>query len=138
MATFKTFEEIKSWQLAREFCKLIHQFITRESFSRDYKLKEQINGSSGSIMDNIAEGFSRGGNKEFINFLRYSKGSAGESQSQLYRALDKKHISQEEFDNAFSMLDHINSKTQNLINYLLGSEYVGPNYKNKNDKPKKV
>lgn len=138
MATFKTFEEIKSWQLAREFCKLIQKFITRESFNRDYKLKEQINGSSGSIMDNIAEGFCRGGNKEFINFLRYSKGSAGESQSQLYRALDKKHISQEEFNYAFAMLDHINSKTQNLINYLLESEYVGHNYKIKNDKPKKV
>ena len=131
MATFKRFEEIESWQLAREFCKMISLFIHREEFSKDYKLKDQINSSSGSIMDNIAEGFTRGGNIEFVNFLRYSKGSGGESQSQLYRALDRNYITKNEFEAGYNLVEQINSKNQNLIKYLQKSEYSGPNYMNK-------
>jgi four helix bundle protein len=75
MATFKRFEDIESWQMARELCNLIYKYTTQGKFAIDFKLRDQINGSSGSIMDNIAEGFERGGNNEFVTFLRYSKGS---------------------------------------------------------------
>jgi four helix bundle protein len=97
MATFNKFEDIVGWQKARILCKLINEYSRKDSFSRDFKLISQIKGSSGSAMDNIAEGFERGGNKEFIQFLSFSKGSAGETKSQLYRALDNGYISQEEF-----------------------------------------
>lgn len=110
MSTFKRFEEIESWKLSREYCKMIFLFIHQENFSKDYSLKDQINGSSGSMMDNIAEGFCRGGNPEFINFLRYSKGSGGESQCQLYRAYDRNYISHNEFNEAYQLVDFINSK----------------------------
>ena len=70
--------------------KFFQTYINSEEFLKDYKLKDQINGSSGSIMDNIAEGFERSGRNEFINFLSYSKGSVGEVKSQLYRTLDRK------------------------------------------------
>ena len=88
MRTFQKFEDIIAWQKARLLCKYINSITEKEKFSRDFKLISQIKGSSGSAMDNIAEGFERGGNKEFIQFLFISKGSAGETRSQLCRALD--------------------------------------------------
>ena len=69
MATWKSFEDIEVWHLAREFCKDIFRVINYDELKKDFRLKDQINGSSGSIMDNIAEGYGRGGNKEFIQFL---------------------------------------------------------------------
>ncbi len=129
MSSFKSFEDIEAWQLSRDFCRLIYSFFAKEGFSKDYKLKDQLNGASGSIMDNIAEGFGRGGNKEFQQFLRFSKGSCSESKSQLYRAFDRSYITQEEFTHAKQLLELISSKVQSLINYLNKSDFKGPNYK---------
>jgi len=78
MANYSSFEEMVIYQLAREQCNQIWNLIMTTSLGQDYKLREQINGSSGSVMDNIAEGFGRGGNKEFITFLSYSRGSCCE------------------------------------------------------------
>jgi four helix bundle protein len=75
MATIKTFEEIKSWQKAREICRLLGKMIDEGRFKNNYRLIGQIEGSSGSIMDNITEGFERGTKGEFIQFLGYAKGS---------------------------------------------------------------
>jgi four helix bundle protein len=97
MATIKCFEDILSWQKARELCRLIGEVTDKGKFKHSYKLIDQIEGSLGSIMDNIAEGFERGGNKEFIQFLYISKGSCGEFRSQLYRALDRNYLMQPEF-----------------------------------------
>ena len=90
MSTIKNFEDLKVWQKSRILCQQIFEIIEEKNFSKDYKLKDQINGSSGSVMDNIAEGFGRQGNNEFINFLTISNGSVMEVKSQLYRALDRK------------------------------------------------
>jgi four helix bundle protein len=87
MATFQRFEEIVSWQKARELNKKICLLIDNGSFKSNYRLINQIEGSAGSIMDNIAEGFERSGNKEFVQFLYIAKGSCGELRSQLYRQL---------------------------------------------------
>jgi len=93
MATFQRFEDMEVWQKARELCQNIFMITERENFNRDFKLKNQINSSSGSIMDNVAEGFDRGSTAEFIYFLGIAKGSAAEVRSQLYRALDRNYIS---------------------------------------------
>ncbi len=129
MATFKSFEEILAWQKARDLCKLIHHYTLKETFSRDFKLVGQIKSSSGSVMDNIAEGFERGGNKEFIQFLFISKGSAGETRSQLYRALDNEYISEKEFEKAFNLAEEAGRLTGGLINHLSSSEIKGTKYK---------
>src|SRR5688572_9020490 len=98
MPAIRSFEDFEIWQLAREFCREIYEVTLRENFSKDYGLKDQINRSAGSIMDNIAEGYERGGNKEFIQFLSISKASCAEVRSQLYRAFDRNHITKEYFE----------------------------------------
>src|SRR5687768_16747731 len=98
MATIKTFEDLDVWKRARVFAQDIYSHSSEGDFSRDFSLRNQINGSTGSIMDNIAEGFERGGTKEFILFLSYAKGSAGEARSQLYRAYDRKHVDESSFN----------------------------------------
>ncbi|WP_339893370.1 four helix bundle protein [uncultured Algibacter sp.] len=81
MAHYSSFENLEVYKEAIVFCDAIWNIITNTSLSKDYKLREQINGSSGSIMDNIAEGFGREGNKVFIMFLGYSRGTCSETKS---------------------------------------------------------
>jgi len=129
MATINRFEDIIAWQKARILCKIIHGFTLKEPFLKDFKLVSQIKGSSGSAMDNIAEGFERGGNKEFIQFLFISKGSAGETRSQLYRALDNGYITEEEFKTAYQFAEEVSKLDSGLINHLNSSEIKGAKYK---------
>jgi four helix bundle protein len=129
MSKIERFEDLELWQLARDICKDIFTVTHNESFSKDFSLKDQIRRSSGSIMDNIAEGFERDGNKEFITFLYYSKGSCGEVRSQLYRALDYHYISQNEFDTINLKANNISKSLSNFIKYLKNSDIKGLKYK---------
>jgi len=129
MPKVERFEDLKIWQLARELCQMIHKLTIKDQFARDFKLVGQINGSSGSIMDNIAEGFERDGNKEFIQFLTFSKGSCGETRSQLYRALDYLYITQDEFDEAYKMTLEESKMLKSFIQYLKGSDLKGNRFK---------
>lgn len=135
MATIRRFEDLEIWQLARELCNTVYTFTKREEFSKDYKLINQINSSSGSVMDNIAEGFDRGGRKEFMNFLGIAKGSAGEVKSQLYRSLDRKYISEKDFQSTYNLADEINRKIHGLISYLNATETKGQKFKNRVEEP---
>lgn len=132
MPTITRFEDLEVWQLARELASEIFEtYSNSERFAKDYKLKDQINGSSGSIMDNIAEGFERSGRNEFVNFLTYSKGSVGEVKSQSYRALDRKYISQEQFDRLYQKADTIGKRSGAFINYLNSSPHKGTKFKDR-------
>ena len=128
MATFSSFEEIEAWKLSRVLANKIYKVSMDGSFSRDYKLKDQINGSSGSVMDNIAEGFERDGTREFIQFLAIAKGSIGETRSQLYRALDREHISKEQFEELKNESLIISKKISSLIKYLNNTNLKGTKY----------
>lgn len=131
MATLKSFTEIEAWRKARELSKEIFELTLNGTFSRDFALRDQINRATGSTMDNIAEGFERGSKNEFVNFLTYSKGSAGEVQSQLYRALDRKHISEIEFDKLRSETEDIGRMVGGFIYYLNRSGIRGPKFKDR-------
>ncbi|HUM48335.1 MAG TPA: four helix bundle protein [Chitinophagales bacterium] len=96
MNVIKTFEDLKIWQKGRELSILIFRLSEKGSFAKDFPLKNQIRGSSGSVMDNIAEGFERNSKLEFIQFLSVAKGSCGETRSQIIRAADFGYISAEE------------------------------------------
>jgi len=125
----KRFEDLEIWQEARELCRVIFKLISDEPFSKDYKLKDQIWSSSGSAMDNIAEGFDRGGNKEFCQFLYITKGSTGEVRSQSYRAFDCGYITEEQFNDLLNRTDSLSKKTYNLIQHLKDSDIKGLKYR---------
>ena len=125
MATIRRFEEIDAWKVAREMCLKIGTIIDEGAFKKSYRLIAQVESSSGSIMDNIAEGFERGTRAEFIQFLGYSKGSCGEFRSQLYRASDRKYLTQEQFDELYSLAVRISAMLQKLIEYLQKTEVKG-------------
>lgn len=96
MATIVRFEDLDIWKEARSLSCEIIQIVNVTELKGDYKLRDQIKGSSGSVMDNIAEGFERDGNLEFRQFLSVAKGSAGETRSQIYRVYDSGYISEKE------------------------------------------
>jgi four helix bundle protein len=112
------FENLQCWQMARKLCQFIHEASNTGTFTKDYALRDQISRASGSSMDNIAEGFDAGYNAEFIRFLGYAHRSCSEVQSQLYRALDRTHITTQKFDELYEQAAHTRSKIGALIRYL--------------------
>ena len=113
------FEDIDAWKEARKLVNSVYEAITNNPrFNKDYRLINQIQGAAVSVMSNIAEGFSRRGNKEFIQFLFISKSSAAEVQSQLYVALDQKYITQETFSKIYSRAETVSKLNSGFIKYL--------------------
>lgn len=129
MATIRRFEDLEIWQQARVLCQNIFRLTQKEFFRKDFSLIDQIKRSSGSAMDNIAEGFERDGNKEFIYFLGVAKGSAGESRSQLYRAFDQGYITQDEFDQGYDQCIRLSKQIKSFSDYLKKSEIKGQRFK---------
>jgi four helix bundle protein len=125
MATIRRFEDMETWKVARMLCSKIGILIDDGAFKKSSRFIGQIEGSSGSIMDNIAEGFERGTKGEFIQFPGYAKGSCGEVRSQLYRALDRKYIDQQQFDDFSTMPVRISAMLQKLIEYLQKTDTKG-------------
>jgi four helix bundle protein len=113
------FEDIDAWKESRKLVKLVYMAINAsEKFQKDYRLVNQIQGSSVSVMSNIAEGFSRKSNKEFVQFLFISKSSAAEVQSQLYVTLDQNYISKETFQQIYDQAEVVSKLNSGLIKYL--------------------
>jgi four helix bundle protein len=118
MATITRFEDLKIWQMARELENLIYKFTKRDNFSKDFGLVGQINRSTCSVMSNIAEGFGRGSNKEYLNFIIIAKGSINEVQSQLYNSKDRGYINEEEFKEAYELASRTAGSITNFIKIL--------------------
>lgn len=129
MSRINKFEDLEIWQKAREICQYVELLIQTTSLKTNYSLKDQIDRSSGSVMDNIAEGFERNGNREFIQFLSIAKGSAGEVKSQSYRAFDKKLISEEQHLKLNEMTEIEKNKIGAMMNYLHNCEIKGLKFK---------
>ena len=114
----KSFEDLQVWQDTRKFVKSIYELTSLDNFKKDYGLKDQIQRASVSIMNNISEGFERDSNKEFMRFLSYSKGSAGEVRSMLYVAMDLEYISKNHFDDNYKNAVDIIKQIANFKKYL--------------------
>jgi four helix bundle protein len=126
--SIKRFEDLEIWQDARELCKLVFSVTSTGPFSNDFKFRDQMKAASGSAMDNIAEGFDRGGNKEFLQFLSISKGSCGEVRSQSYRASDWNYITEPQLNELLEITDKLSRKTSNMMQTLKTSSMKGPKY----------
>ena len=129
MARINKFEDLEIWQKAREICQYVEVLIQTTSLKTNYSLKDQIDRSFGSVMDNIAEGFERNGNKEFIQFLSIAKGSVGEVKSQSYRAFDKKLILEEQYLKLNEITEIEKNKIGAMMNYLHNCEIKGLKFK---------
>ena len=130
MATITRFEDIDAWQKARELTKRIYAATLQPSFARDFGLRDQIQRASVSIVSNIAEGFDRDGNAEFVQFLSLAKGSSGEVKAQLYVALDLNYITSKEFEVLFALAAETSRMIAGFMNYLRSSEFKGTKFKN--------
>ena len=115
MTKIERFEDLQSWQKARQLANRIHELCERPSFAKDFRLRAQIEDAAGSVMHNIAEGFDAGFNTEFIRFLKMSRRSASEVQSELYLALDRKYINEKELQFAYGLA----TETKRLINGMI-------------------
>lgn len=129
MATIQKFEDLEIWQLSRTLAKDIHIISQTSKLAKDFSLKDQMNRSAGSIMDNIAEGYGRGSRLEFIQFLSIATGSADELKSQLYRCLDKDYINKENFDILYERSNAIYKKINGFIKYLNTTIIKGTKFK---------
>ena len=125
----KRFEELEVWKSARKISNIIWDITESDGFSRDYTLINQIRGASLSVMSNISEGHERDGDKEYMQFLSYAKGSAGEVRSQLYMALDRGYINRKKFDEIYDMLISQSRMLKAFIKYLAGKGYKEKKYK---------
>jgi four helix bundle protein len=126
----KNFEDLEIWKLARRLTREIYTCSKASKLSRDYGLRDQMQRAAVSIMSNIAEGFERGGNQEFIQFLYIAKGSCGEVRSQIYVALDEDYVDPKTAESLLAILKRLSSMIKHLIDHLKQSGFRGPKYGN--------
>jgi four helix bundle protein len=118
MAKIERFEDLQSWQKARQLTYLIYELTSHSEFARDFRLRDQIRDAAGSVMHNVAEGFDAGSNPEFIRFLKMARRSASEVQSQLYLALDRNYIKADELKSAYNLATESKKLINGMVAYL--------------------
>jgi four helix bundle protein len=131
MATIQRFEDLEIWKKSRILCNKVYSLTFDDPIAKDVRIKDQMHGSVGSIMDNIADGFERGSKFEFINSLTITTGETGELKSPLYRCRDHKYISQKIFDELYNLADELTKMITSFISYLQKSQIKGQKTKNR-------
>jgi four helix bundle protein len=126
---FERFEDIEAWKKARLLVGEVYGITSGGELARDFSLRDQLRRASVSILSNIAEGFERGGNKEFCQFLALAKGSCGEVRAQLYVALDQHYINQQQFKTVSDHAIEVSRIISGLMKYLRQSDMRGSKYK---------
>jgi four helix bundle protein len=129
MNPIRSFEDLNAWKKARSLTNQIYDLTIKGDFSRDFGLKDQIRRAAVSIGSNIAEGYERDGDKEFVQFLYVAKGSCGEVRAQLYIARDRQYLTDQQFNDAFGTAMEVNKMISGLIKYLHQSRMSGKKYK---------
>jgi len=129
MAEIKRFEDLEVWKIARELTKAIYRISSAGEFASDFGLRDQIRRASVSVLSNIAEGFERGGDKEFLQFLAMAKGSCGEVRTQLYVAFDQLYIKEEQFKAISTKAFEVSQMISGLMKYLRQSELRGSKFR---------
>jgi four helix bundle protein len=128
MKNIKSFEDLEVWKISKEFTLDIYKITGKKEFNHDYSLRDQLRRASVSIISNIAEGYERNGNKEMVQFLIISKGSAGEIRAQLIIAFELNYLSQSEFEELKDKIFNISKQLSGFIKYIKQSELKGSKY----------
>src|SRR5215470_18485308 len=128
----KNFEDLEIWKSARGLAKEIYRLTSDQKFSKDFRFRDQIRSAAVSIMSNIAEGYERSGNQEFVQFLYIAKGSCGEVRSQLYVALDQRYVEPKEATKVIESMKRLSIMISNLIEYLKRSGMKGEKFNGSN------
>lgn len=131
MATIQRFEDLEIWQLSRKLYTKISVVAERLRKAKEFRFAEQMKSATGSIMDNIAEGFERNSRLEFLNSLSISKGESGELKSQLYRASDDKYLDEKEFSDLYEDTDKVSKKIASFMKYLNSTTIKGLKFKDR-------
>ena len=134
MATFTRFEDIDGWKKARELAREVYRLTASGNFARDFGLRDQIRRSSVSVMANVAEGFGRGGNKEFLSFLSVARGSCAEVKSHLYVAVDVGLVEPADFDRLYLLASETEGLISGLMKYLAASDARGRKFVSTRDR----
>jgi four helix bundle protein len=129
MAKIERFEDIESWKKSRELTKQVYEITSIGEFKRDFGLKDQLRKAAVSILSNIAEGFERGGDQEFLQFLAVAKGSCGEVRAQLYVALDQGYLPRDRFESLTALTNEISRLISGFMQYLRQSSFRGNKYR---------
>ncbi len=129
MATIQRFEDMEIWKEARRFSFEVYKLTCEPPFATDFRFRDQIRAAAGSVKDNIAEGFERSGRLEFVNFLGFAKGSAGEVLSQLHRAFDEAYIEEGSYQTKTEEYERLSASIAGFISYLNRSEIKGQKFK---------
>ena len=125
----RSFQELEAWKLGRKLAKEIYRETSTGNFSKDFGLKDQVRRAAVSVVSNIAEGFERNGDKQFIQYLYMAKGSIGELRTQLCIASDLSYLTEESFGKLWNMATRTGEIISGLIRYLKKSELTGTKYK---------
>ena len=132
MATIRKFTEIKAWRLGRELARDVYAMTNVGAFAKDFGFRDQIQRAVVSINSNIAEGFERDSNPEFVKFLGYAKGSAGEALSQLITAHDIGYVNDDSYERLTQKLELVSVMLARLRARILSSEHNGLRWKSPN------
>lgn len=130
----KGFEDLQVWQISRQLVNSVYGVTRNNGFRKDFALTDQVRRAAVSVLSNIAEGFERGSNTEFIQFLYISKGSAAEVRAQLYVALDQEYISRTDFEKTISLCKDVSNQLSGFISYIKNSGLKGQKFKTQNPK----
>ncbi len=131
MARIEKFEDLEIWKLAIEIANRIYDMTSVGKFSQDYVLRDQVRRAAVSLFSNIAEGFERNGNKEFLQFLSIAKASCGEVRAQMIFACDRGYISAPELKIIADDLRSLSSQIGGFCKYLRQSELKGSKFDSK-------
>lgn len=132
MSTIYRFEDLPVWQQSRTLCNSVFRMIEQSQFFKsDFKFRDQLRASAGSVMDNVAEGFERSSRLEFVNFLGIAKGSTGEVRSQVYRAIDNKYIDHIDGIAIIDEYERLAKEIAGFISYLNKSTVKGQKFKDR-------
>ncbi len=120
----KRFEDVDVWKEARKLVNMIYDLTDKGLFKNDFGLKEQIQKAAVSSMSNVAEGFDSDTKQQFIQMLSYTKRSSSEVQSELYVALDRKYITEKDFNNTYNQAKLVRKLANGFIRYLRTDKQV--------------